>query len=285
MSPGRPSLLGRVRRILLPSREGGREDEDGESAPAKKSGSGEDTHALHLRALEKLRVADVMVPRADIVSVEERASRRDVMAAFLDCKHSRIPVYRETLDNPLGFLHLKDLALDLRNQEADSCPHGEYIRSLLLVPPSMSADRLLRDMQLQRIHMALVIDEFGGVDGLVTIEDLVEELVGDIEDEHDPTAIRSWSREGPDTYLCQARMPIEDFEEVCGIRLVPGGVEDEPDTLGGLVFMLTGQVPARGELVSHPDGHEFEILEADPRRVHRMRITIRPLNSSASDST
>ncbi len=275
---GRPSLLGRLWQAFQPA--GGAEQrEDGgddDPAPSARTGNGADAHALHIRALGKLRVEDVMVPRVDIIAVEENASREDVMNAFREGKHSRLPVYRENLDHPLGFLHLKDLALEPSNGDEAPTPLQDYRRNALLVPPSMSADRLLRDMQLQRIHMALVIDEFGGVDGLVTIEDLVEELVGEIEDEHDPTAVLSWSRESDYVYLCEARTPLGEFEEACGAALIPPDAEDEPDTLGGLVFMLTGQVPTRGELIIHPDGHEFEILEADPRRIHRMRITIRP---------
>lgn len=275
---GRPSLLGRLWRAFQPAsgteqREDGGEDE---SSPSPRTGNDADAHALHRRALGRLRVEDVMVPRVDIIAVEEGASREEVMQAFRECKHSRLPVYQKNLDCPLGFLHLKDLALDCGDENGDSTPLQEYRRNALMVPPSMSADRLLRNMQLQRIHMALVIDEFGGVDGLVTIEDLVEELVGEIEDEHDLMAARNWSREDSGSYLCEARTPLGEFEEACGTPLALRDAEDEPDTLGGLVFMLTGQVPTHGELITHPDGHEFEILDADPRRIHRLRITIRP---------
>lgn len=284
---GQPNLLVRLRQALLPSVGADREEESGEDdcCHTAEDGNGADVRALRLRTLGKLRVDDVMVPRADIVAVEESTSRQEVMTIFRTCKHSRLPVFRETLDRPLGFLHIKDLALDPNNGNGNSTPLEAFRHQPLLVPPSMSADRLLRDMQLQRIHMALVIDEFGGVDGLVTIEDLVEELVGEIEDEHDPTTVRSWTREGDNVFLCEARAPLDEFEEACGVSLTPGDFEAEPDTMGGLVFMLTGQVSTRGELITHPDGHEFEILEADPRRIHRMRITIKrreaPANGTA----
>ena len=232
---------------------------------------------LRASALGRVRVEDVMVPRSDIRAIELGTHLDEVMKAFRACKHSRLPVYHETLDSPRGFLHLKDLVLDpdwpLRNPRAPLTEH--HARRALLVPPSMPADTLLREMQAERIHMALVIDEFGGVDGLVTIEDLVEEIVGEIEDEHDPRAKQGWMRVGVNLYNCDARTEIETLEEACGTRLRPSDWNDDADTLGGLVVALSGRVPQRGEVVTHPEGHEFEILEADPRRIGRIKLSVR----------
>jgi len=149
------------------------------------------------------------------------------------------------------------------------------LRPLLYVPPSMPIGVLLQKMQAARIHMALVIDEYGGVDGLVTIEDLLEQIVGEIGDEHDEDESQLWSREGDDVYLAQARMDLEDFEAQAGVRMADAELAEEVDTLGGLLFRLAGRVPARGEVVTHPDGHEFDVLDADARKVKRLRVRIR----------
>ena len=251
----------------------------GEAAPLPAGGAGEPPGrgAAWATALAALRVRDVMVPRADIAAVDVDTTRAEVMEAFRSCKHSRLPVYRETLDDPVGFLHLKDLFLDPAWPRADGAGPVDAadIRRALFVPPSMSAETLLREMQARRVHIALVIDEFGGVDGLVTIEDLVEQVVGEIEDEHDPEATRYWWKESARVYRCRARTPVDDFEAHCGVRLRLDHEEDEVDTLGGLVVMLTGRVPLRGEVIPHPQGHEFVVLEADPRRIRMLRVTLR----------
>jgi len=148
------------------------------------------------------------------------------------------------------------------------------LRPLLYVPPSMPIGVLLQKMQTDRTHMALVIDEYGGVDGLVTIEDLIEQVIGEIEDEHDVEEDRPWIPEGDRTYLVRARAPLEEFEAETGVKLVEDGDEDEIDTLGGVVFMLTGRVPARGEVIPHPSGAEFEVVDADPRRIKRLRVRL-----------
>jgi magnesium and cobalt transporter len=185
-----------------------------------------------------------------------------------------LPVFGESLDNPLGFLHLKDFALnhgfEAQDQPFDITP---LVRRVLYVPPSMPIGALLQRMQASRIHMALVIDEYGGVDGLVTIEDLLEQVVGDIEDEHDEAEAKAWREEAPGVYLASARAELEAFEDAAGIRLTQDE-EDDEDTLGGLVFRLAGRVPERAEVICHPDGHEFEVIEADGRRLKRMRVRL-----------
>ncbi|MEL6197119.1 MAG: hemolysin family protein [Pseudomonadota bacterium] len=228
--------------------------------------------------LRELRVLDVMVPRADILAVSEDADLATVMTAFQQGSFSRLPVYRETLDDPIGFVHLKDLALVY----GVGCPMGDdvpvfdlkqHMHTALFVPPSMQIAALLQKMQGARVHMALVIDEFGGVDGLVTIEDLVEQIVGDIEDEHDEDEASLWREEAPGVWLVSARADIAEFEEAAGITLRPEDWEDDVDTLGGLVFTMTGRVPVRAEVITHPDGHEFQVIDADPRRIKRLRLT------------
>ena len=232
------------------------------------------TNILRLR---DLRVEDVMTPRADIEAVEANAGLDEVISAFERGSFSRLPVYRETLDDPIGFVHLKDLALNYgfgRGREGAEFKLSDHIRTALFVPPSMRIAALLQKMQGERVHMALVIDEFGGVDGLITIEDLVEQIVGDIEDEHDREDAEEWTVEGDDVWLVQARADIREFEASQNLSLVPEDWEEDVDTLGGLVFMLANRVPARGEVILHPNGYEFEIVDADPRRIKRLRLRL-----------
>ena len=232
---------------------------------------------MNILRLRERRVVDVMTPRADIVAVPEDAPVADLIAAFEHGSLSRLPVYRETLDDPLGFVHLKDIALAVgigTAQSAKKFQLSDHIRKALFVPPSMRIAALLQRMQAARVHMALVIDEFGGVDGLVTIEDLVEEIVGDIEDEHDSLELDQWSEESPGTFLINARADIRAFEQEKGVLLLLEDWDEDIDTFGGLVFMLTGRVPARGEVIAHPSGYEFEIVDADPRRIKRLRMRL-----------
>jgi magnesium and cobalt transporter len=234
--------------------------------------------------LRRMRVYDVAVPKAEIVAVPVTIRRDDLVKVFRDSGLTRIPVYKGTLDSPLGFVHLKDLSL----RYGFGAPVEDFdllglVRPVLYVPPSMRIGVLLQKMQTSRMHMALVIDEYGGVDGLVTIEDVLEQIVGEIGDEHDEEEREGWHRENPDVYLALSRADLEEFEEEIGIKLVPEEVSDEVDTLGGLVFSLSGRVPARGEVVLHPDGHEFEVVEADARRIKRLRVRLkRPEVAGAS---
>lgn len=225
----------------------------------------------------ELRVADVMVPRADIVAAEERTPLPQLIADFRSAQHSRLPIYRETLDDPLGLVHIKDIFALLEPDGAGQlhCPDVPITtikRDVLFVPPSMPARELLLKMQTTHIHMALVIDEYGGTDGLVSIEDLIEEIVGDIDDEHDVEDAPQLIARGNGGYDADARLDLDDFKAQTGIELAPDQSEEEIDTLGGLVASLVGRVPQRGEIIPHPSGFEFEILEADPRRVKRLRL-------------
>ena len=228
--------------------------------------------------LNRVKVRDVAVPRAEIVSVPADVSLAALVKIFRESGLTRLPVFSETLDSPLGFVHLKDLALKHGfTAESGALDMASVLRPLLFAPPSMPIGVLLQKMQTDRIHMALVVDEYGGVDGLVTIEDLIEQVVGEIEDEHDLAEESLWSLEKPGIYLCQAKTPLEDFEAETGLSLVDHNSDDEVDTLGGLVILLIGRVPALGEVIKHPSGVEFEVLDADPRRIKRLRVVLPPL--------
>ena len=225
--------------------------------------------------LRVMRVEDVAVPRAEIASVPVDSELHDLVEVFRANGYSRLPVFDGNLDAPVGMIHLKDLALSQGfNGDRPEFDLPAMLRPLLYVPASMPLGVLLQKMQSDRIHMALVIDEYGGVDGLLTIEDLIEQVVGEIEDEHDAVETATWQREGPGTYIVQARAPLEEFEGEIGMRLHDAEEDDEVDTLGGLVFVLAGRVPARGEVICHPDGPEFEVIDADPRKIKSMRVRL-----------
>lgn len=235
----------------------------------------------------ELRVGDVMVPRADIVAVEEQTSIRELIESLRKEQHSRLPIYRETLDDPIGLVHVKDLLSLVEIGEDGTMrwsdvPISKIRRNILFVPASMPALDLLLQMQTTHMHMALVIDEYGGTDGLVSIEDLVEEIVGDIDDEHDVVEAPQLKVLPDGGWEADARLDLDDFREQTGLALGPEGEDEEVDTLGGLVASLLGRLPQRGEIIPHPSGLEFEVLEADPRRVKRLRLR-RPLDGSASE--
>jgi magnesium and cobalt transporter len=214
--------------------------------------------------------ADVMVPRVDIVALDVDESFAEVVKCMIEHGHSRVPVYRETLDDVIGFVHVKDVLAPVAERRPAKL--GRLLRKVLFVAPSVPILDLLVQMRQARTHIAMVVDEFGGIDGLVTIEDLIEEIVGEIEDEHDEPDAPTLIRRPDGTVIADARIPIEALEEQHGTRLRPAGDEEAVDTLGGLVFTLAGRVPKRGEVIAHPDGIEFEVLDADPRRVKRLRV-------------
>jgi CBS domain containing-hemolysin-like protein len=230
----------------------------------------------------ELKVRDVMVPRAEIIAVDEGINLADLLMLFREAQHSRLPMFRETLDDPTGLIHVKDV-LGLLQPEASGAyclsPNARVTalrRPILFAPPSMRALDLLLKMQATHTHLSLVIDEYGGTDGLVSIEDIIEEIVGDIADEHDEVT-RELKPDG-DSYLADARMDLDDFKAQTGhdflFDIGEDDVERDIDSLGGLVVSLLGRVPQRGEIVNHPDGSEFLVLEADPRRVRKLRLTL-----------
>jgi len=254
--------------------------------------AGERIMLANVLKLADMRVKDVAVPRADIDAADEDETLGQVVEKFRSSGHSRLPVFGENLDDIVGMIHIKDALQHLTapvekpngspikmlnpalKQKLGNCKN--LIRKLLFVPPSMPVTDLLQSMQATRLHMAIVVDEYGGTDGLVTIEDLLEAVVGEIEDEHDDEDVALVIKEGENVYCADARADLEELAEIIGPEFDPGELAEEADTLGGLVFSLIDRVPARGEVITQLKGFEFEILEADPRRVRRVRIVKRP---------
>lgn len=222
-----------------------------------------------LSAREKT-AADIMIPRADIFASEESVDLKKLASLMSNSGHSRVPIYRRTLDDVIGFVHIKDITAAILDDKPVLLK--DILRKLLFVPPSMAVPKLLLQMRQKRQHMALVVDEFGGIDGLITIEDVVEVIVGDINDEHDdPAKVVPLQRRPDGSIVIDARTPIDEFEEQAGNILNENERQDN-DTLGGLVFSLAGRVPAKGEILRHSSGVRFEIVDADTRRVKRLRV-------------
>lgn len=244
---------------------------ESENGEAQEIGADERVMLSNILKLRHLTAYDVMVPRADIVSAEVDTPYEDLIELFRTAGHSRLPVYRESLDDLLGMIHVKDtVGLGGSGQKIKL---SKLLRPVDVIAPSMPVMDLLLQMRLNKTHMVLVVDEFGGIDGLVTIEDLVEEIVGEIEDEYDvnETPKLIWRADG--TLLADARLPISDFETEVGEILSEEEREEDIDTLGGLVFYLADRVPARGELIEHEaSGAVFEVVQADPRRIKRLRV-------------
>jgi CBS domain containing-hemolysin-like protein len=220
-------------------------------------------------SLRDLTAADVMIPRADIFAVSSQDSFDDIINQMSAANHSRVPVYRDTLDDVVGIIHIKDLFAHLRAGDTPSV--DKLLRPALFISPAIRLLDLLHEMRLRRRHLALVVDEFGGVDGLITIEDLVEQIVGEIEDEHDKTTTPRFEVKDDGTAIADARLEVEDLESLAG-KLLDDDERDEVDTVGGLVFALAGRVPGRGEVVRHRAGIQFEILDGDPRRIILLKI-------------
>jgi CBS domain containing-hemolysin-like protein len=251
----------------------------------------------NILGLRELRVADVMIPRADIVAVQHDIGLGELLKVFENAGHSRLVVYKETLDDAIGMVHIRDLlafmtaraaagaksitrrkkpfpaGLDLKAIDL-SLPLSQALltREMLFVPPSMPAMNLLAKMQTSRVHLALVIDEYGGADGLVSLEDIVEQIVGEIDDEHDDASPPNIVAQPDGSFLADARASLEDVMSVIGPEFDPGEAAEEVDTLGGYLFAQIGRVPVRGELVPGPAPFEIEVLDADPRRVKRLKI-------------
>jgi hemolysin (HlyC) family protein len=260
----------------------------------------ERTMLRNILSLHEQRIADVMVHRADIVAVKRDISLGELMSLFESAAHSRLVVYNETLDDPEGMVHIRDLlafmtararvgdttkarrkkpfpaGLDLRSVDlALPLSEANITRKLLYVPPSMRAIDLLAQMQASRIHLALVVDEYGGTDGLVSIEDIVEQIVGEIDDEHDSDEPPAIVRQADNSFIADARASLDDVRNVIGEEFVTGEAGEDVETLGGYLVSHVGRLPVRGELISGPGNFEVEVLDADPRRVKRLRIALR----------
>lgn len=265
----------------------------------------EQTLLRNILRLRERRVADVMIPRADIISVQKEISLGELVSVFQGAGHSRLVVYDDTLDDPIGMVHIRDLVsyladrvglnqavatgktelvpakLDLAAIDLSATLAGaEITRPILFVPPSMPAIDLLAKMQATRIHLALVIDEYGGTDGLVSIEDIVEQIVGEIEDEHDENSPPDIVRQPDGSFLADARASLEEVTATIGAAFDVGEAAEDVDTLGGYLVMRAGRVPVRGELIPGPKDFEIEVLDADPRRVKTARIYIKATRHS-----
>ncbi len=270
-TPPRSGMMQRLIRVLRPGRKG-KTDPATPVAPHAMAAHQVVGHGM--ANLRRLRVDDVSVPKVEIISVPTDIGREDLVAVFRQHGFSRLPVYKGTLDHPVGLILLKDLALQHGFGATARFNLRKLLRPLIFVPPSMPIGVLLQKMQRERVHMALVIDEYGGVDGLVTIEDLIETIIGEIEDEHDEVEGALWKEEKPGVFLAQAMAPLDEFEAAIGIRLRTGEDDADTDTLGGIVFLRTGRIPARGEVVPHESGVAFEVVDADPRRIKRLRVRL-----------
>jgi CBS domain containing-hemolysin-like protein len=260
----------------------------------------ERTMLRNILSLHERRIADVMVHRADVIAVKREIPLGELMDLFERAAHSRLVVYNETLDDPEGMVHIRDLlafmtakarvpeaartrrkkpfpaGLDLRAVDlALPLSEANIIRKLLYVPPSMRAIDLLAQMQASRIHLALVVDEYGGTDGLVSIEDIVEQIVGEIDDEHDSDEPPAIVRQADNSFIADARASLDDVRSVIGEDFVTGEASEEVQTLGGYLVSHVGRLPVRGEVISGPGNFEIEVLDADPRRVKRLRIATR----------
>lgn len=295
---GRSSLLHRFAELLR-LRNGSSLREDladalGEDTDTASFSPGERAMLKNILRLRELRVEDVMIPRAEIQAVELSTTLGDLLNIFERGAHSRMPVYLESLDDPRGMVHIRDAVGHIIRSSRQKKGHGaqngstnplelaqvdldrtveelEIVRPLLFVPPSMLASDLMARMQAGRIQMALVIDEYGGTDGLVSLEDIVEMVIGDIEDEHDEDEPMI-EKTGDGIFVVDARAEIEDVAKAIGDGFRAGEHGEEVDTIGGIIFSALGRVPARGEVVQAIPGFEFHVLDADPRRVKRVRI-------------
>ena len=312
LPPKRPSFLSKIRRRFIGGNSALRESLEGviDSHAEKTGATALDSDAksmmLNLLGFADMRVDDLMVPRANIVAADETSTMRELLEQFIEANHSRMPIYRDSLDEITGMIHVKDylrwmktkggkkktktskevgVALAATELLSTIKQHPSMIRDVLFVPPSMPAPDLLIKMKASHIHLAIVVDEYGGTDGLVSLEDLVEEIIGDIADEHDTDAEEGMLRKQDDaTYVASALISIATLDEMFKVDLLSDDQEDEADTLGGLVFEMAGRVPSRGEIIKHPSGLEFEIMESDPRRVKKVRIHIKKADETVMEN-
>ncbi|MBV8536540.1 MAG: HlyC/CorC family transporter [Alphaproteobacteria bacterium] len=276
MSDASPRSLGdRIRAIFRPRGEGDLRETieeliaDTESLPAD-FGVRERELLRNIFKLRGITAHDVMVPRADIIAVAHDTPLPDLVKKMAHEAHSRLPVFRETLDDIIGLIHIKDVLQFWGGDRPFKI--DDILRRVLFVAPSMRVLDLLLEMRKSRVHMALVVDEYGGIDGLVTIENLVEEIVGEIEDEHDVDETPGLTPDAHGAFFADARLPLEEFESKFGQVLTVEEREADLNTLGGLVVARAGRVPSRGEVIVHPAGIEFEVLDADPRRLKKLRV-------------
>ena len=228
---------------------------------------------LNILKIDGIRSSDIMIPRADIGAVELNDSFEKVLEVFIKEAHSRVPIYEKNLDNIIGMIHIKDL-VNYQNQKKMETNFLQNLkREILEIPPSMPVLDLLLKMQLTRLHMGIVIDEYGCTDGLVTIEDVIEEITGEIEDEHDEKNLPMLIKSSLNTFEASARIEIDELQKVTNVEFLNSYDNDDVDTLGGLIFSITGRVPQRGEIIKHTSGTTFEIKDADPMKIKSVKVT------------
>ena len=243
------------------------------------SDSHERTLLRNVLDLRDITAWDVMVPRADITAIDVKTPIPELVSEMVKMAQSRLPVYRNTLDEVIGMVHIKDVLAQLNSTKEMGL--SDLIRKVLFVSPSIRALDLLQEMRMTRLHLALVVDEFGGIDGLITIEDLVEEIVGEIIDEHDVEEGPKIINQSDGTAIANARATVEELEELFG-PVLNAEEKEEAETLAGLIFSITGRIAKRGEIIRHRTGLEFDIIEADPRRLKTVRVR-RPSESLPSE--
>ena len=294
-APRGPSIWNRLKAVLALRSMSLRDDlevalESEGSAETADFSEAERTILQNVLQLGEKRIDDVMVPRADIEAVDATESFGFLVARFRGAGHSRLPIYDDDLDNIIGFVHVKDALRRITEiPPLDDSPKDtsvklvsnslrqkigklDFIRDVLFVPPSMPVGDLLQQMQQKRVHMAIVIDEYGGTDGVVTIEDLLEAVVGEIEDEHDDLETALVRKINSNIFIASARAELAEVQEVVGPEFQPGALAEDVDTIGGLVFDLAGRVPAQGEVISGLKGFDFEVLQSDGRQIKKLKI-------------
>ena len=228
---------------------------------------------LNILKIDGIRSSDIMIPRADIGAVELNDSFEKVLEVFIKEAHSRVPIYEKNLDNIIGMIHIKDM-VNFQNQKKTETNFLQNLkREILEIPPSMPVLDLLLKMQLTRLHMGIVIDEYGCTDGLVTIEDVIEEITGEIEDEHDEKNLPMLIKSSLNTFEASARVEIDELQKVTNVEFLNSYDNEDVDTLGGLIFSITGRVPQRGEIIKHASGTTFEIKDADPMKIKSVKVT------------
>ncbi|MCC6598038.1 MAG: HlyC/CorC family transporter [Alphaproteobacteria bacterium] len=285
---GNQSLMKRVKSLF--GHNGGRNDnalreaieeyiEESPDRDADEVSSHERLLFSNILDLRDIKVCDVMIPRADIAAIDVDTTKDDLLKFMAEKQYSRFPVYRDTLDDVLGTVHLKDIITAMA--EGRKIRLKDFLTDIPIVSPSMPVLDLLLEMRKTRRHIALVVDEYGGIDGLVTIGDVMETIIGEIDDEHDREDAPQIIEEADGSILADARLDIEAFEDRYG-AILSEEEREESDTLGGLVFAMAGRVPARGEVLTHTTGMIFEVLEADPRKISRLRI--RDIPQASNDS-
>ena len=228
---------------------------------------------LNILKIDGIRSSDIMIPRADIGAIEINDSFQKVLEVFIKEAHSRVPVYEKNLDNIIGMVHIKDLVNYQNQKKVEINFLRDLKRDILEIPPSMPVLDLLLKMQMTRLHMGIVIDEYGCTDGLITIEDVIEEITGEIEDEHDEKNLPMLIKSSTNTFEASARVEIEELQKVTNIKFLASDENEDIDTLGGLIFSITGRVPQRGEIIEHDSGTTFEIKDADPMKIKSVKVS------------